>query len=168
MFKLIGTNVVISKGFDGAPALKYSDDGKSVRFRIGKKVYDTRAENNTRWVNITLKAFGDVCERIKKMKLKDGSFVNFEGRYDEDVWEDQNTHEKKSMPVVILDDIEYASSGGGNSQNNNSSGQPQNGGNTPPAQTSNDGNPAQQSANQGGDNFTGYAAFGTGDYFDEN
>ena len=46
MLKVIATDAVISKGYDGAPALKYSESGESVRFRIGKKVYDTRAENN--------------------------------------------------------------------------------------------------------------------------
>ena len=71
MFKVIATDVVISKGYDGAPALKFSENGESVRFRIGKKVYDTRAENNTRWVNLSVKAFGPVCERIKKMQLKE-------------------------------------------------------------------------------------------------
>lgn len=70
MFKVIATDVVISKGYDGAPALKFSENGESVRFRIGKKVYDTRAENNTRWVNLSAKAFGPVCERIKRCSLK--------------------------------------------------------------------------------------------------
>ena len=113
MFKVIATDVVISKGYDGAPALKFSENGESVRFRIGKKVYDTRAENNTRWVNLSVKAFGPVCERIKKMQLKESSFINILGRLDEDVWEDSTTHEKRSAMVVILDEIEYCSSGGG-------------------------------------------------------
>ena len=52
MFKVIATDVVISKGFDGAPALKFSEKGDNVRFRIGKRVYDARAENNSRWVNL--------------------------------------------------------------------------------------------------------------------
>ena len=73
MFKVIATDVVISKGFDNAPALRFSEKGDSVRFRIGKKVYDTRAENNTRWFNVPVKAFGDVCERIKKMQLTPSS-----------------------------------------------------------------------------------------------
>ena len=95
MFKVIATDVVISKGYDGAPALRFSENGESVRFRIGKKVYDTRAENNTRWVNLSVKAFGPVCERIKKMQLKESSFINILGRLDEDVWEDSTTHEKE-------------------------------------------------------------------------
>lgn len=110
---MISRNGILScKGFDGAPALKFSETGESVRFRFGKKVYDTHAENNTRWVNMTVKAFGPVCERIKKMKLKEGSFVNLTGRLDEDSWVDQNTNETKSMMVIILDEIEYAGGGG--------------------------------------------------------
>lgn len=111
MFKVIATEVVISKGFEGAPALRFSENGDSVRFRIGKKVYDTRAENNHRWVNLSVKAFGPLCERIKKMQLKEGSFVNLLGRLDEDVWEDAATHERKSAMVVILDEIEYCAAG---------------------------------------------------------
>ena len=105
MFKVIATEVVISKGFEGAPALRFSENGDSVRFRIGKKVYGTRAENNHRWVNLSVKAFGPLCERIKKMQLKEGSFVNLLGRLDEDVWEDAATHERTVAMVVILYDI---------------------------------------------------------------
>ena len=72
--------------------------GRASGFRIGKKVYDTRAENNTRWVNLSVKAFGPVCERIKKMQLKESSFINILGRLDEDVWEDSTTHEKNEAP----------------------------------------------------------------------
>ena len=152
MFKVIATDVVISKGFDGAPALKFSEKGDSVRFRVGKKVYDTRAENNSRWVNLSVKAFGAVCERIQKMKLKESSFVNILGRLDEDVWEDPETHEKKSAMVVILDEIEYCASG---------SNQPKDNGNTTSAELAVA--QAQQdkdasSAPEGG--FTGYEPFG--------
>lgn len=162
MFKVIATDVVISKGFDGAPALKFSENGESVRFRIGKKVYDTRAENNTRWVNLSVKAFGPICERIKKMQLKESSFVNILGRLDEDVWGDATTHEKKSAMVVILDEIEYCSSGGGNKQSKDANAS------DPKAQ-----NKAQQAAppatpgdEPGG--FTGFEPFGGGNsFFDE-
>lgn len=105
MLKVFATQVVISRGYDGAAAIKFSEKGDAVRFRIGKKVYDPNAENNARWVNLAVKGFGPICERIKKMQLKDGSFVNLIGRLDEDVWEDQQTHEKKSAMVIILDDM---------------------------------------------------------------
>lgn len=186
MFKVIATDAVISKGYDGAPALKYSESGESVRFRIGKKVYDTRAKNNHRWVNLSVKAFGAVCDRIKKMQVKEGSFINILGRLDEDVWEDQTTHEKKSAIVVILDEIEYCASGANRQQKestedaasapqaNNANGgftgnsfpggtQPQQGFAGVPQNTQ----PAQAAGNAGG-NFTGYEPFGgVNSFFDE-
>lgn len=158
MFKVIATDVAISKGYDGAPALKFTESGESVRFRIGKKVYDTRAENNARWMNISVKAFGPVCERIKKMQLKESSFINILGRLDEDIWEDSVTHEKKSAMVIILDEIEFCSSGGGKQKNVNAEGQPK------AAATS---APVSAGSEMPG-NFTGFEAFGgVNSFFDE-
>ena len=156
MFKVIATDAVISKGFEGAPALRYSDSGESVRFRIGKKVYDTRAENNHRWVNLSVKAFGGICERIKKMQLKEGAFVNVLGRLDEDVWEDAATHEKKSAMVVILDEIEFCS--GGNRQQKDST-----------EHTAAPQQPVQAPAvAPTGEGFTGFEPFGgINSFFDE-
>lgn len=158
MFKVIATDVVISKGYDGAPALKFTESGESVRFRIGKKVYDTRAENNARWMNISVKAFGPVCERIKKMQLKESSFINILSQLDEDIWEDSVTHEKKSAMVIILDEIEFCSSGGGKQKNVNAEGQPK------AAATS---APVSAGSEMPG-NFTGFEAFGgVNSFFDE-
>ena len=152
MLEVIATSAVVSRGYDGAAALRFSEKGDAVRFRIGKKVYDTRAENNTRWINLTVKAFGDICERIKKMQLKEGSFINFRGRLDEDVWTDQQTGESKSTMVVVLDDIEYA---GGKPKENQESNKQQNGtapntGAAAPAQPA-----AQSAAGQTPNGFTG-------------
>lgn len=158
MLKVFSTNVVVSKGYDGAPALKYSDDGKSVRFRIGKKVYDSRADNNARWLNYSVKAFNDVCERIKKMQLKEGSFINIIGRLDEDSWTDQNTGETKTATVIILDDLEYA----GFAKPKDSSSTPNAAGN---AGNTNSPTPPEQDP-VASDNFTGYENFG-GSIFDE-
>ena len=157
MLKVFGTQVVISRGYDGAAAIKFSEKGDAVRFRIGKKVYDPNATDNTRWINLAVKGFGPICERIKKMQLKEGSFVNFVGRLDEDVWEDSETKEKKSVTVVILDDIEYASGGGKSKDTSNT------------AQTSNNAQTASstEATNSGG--FTGFEAFGgSNPFFDEN
>lgn len=157
MLKVFGTQVVISRGYDGAAAIKFSEKGDSVRFRIGKKVYDPSASDNTRWINLAVKGFGPICERIKKMQLKEGSFVNFVGRLDEDVWEDSKTKEKKSTTVIILDDIEYAS-GGSNSKD------PQN---TSKTAYNAQATPSTASANKGG--FTGFEPFGGNNpFFDEN
>lgn len=155
MFKVFATDVVVSKGYDNSSALKFSDDGTSVRFRIGKKVYDTRAENNTRWVNVSVKAFGTVCERIKKMQLKEGSFIHIAGRLDEDNWVDQTTNEKKSQIVIILDEVEYASGGNKSTKDNQQTG-------TAPAST-----PAAPASNpESSPNFEGYTPFGGGSFFD--
>ena len=164
MLEVIATSAVVSRGYDGAAALRFSEKGDAVRFRIGKKVYDTRAENNTRWINLTVKAFGDICERIKKMQLKEGSFINFRGRLDEDVWTDQQTGESKSTMVVVLDDIEYA---GGKPKENQESNKQQNGtasntGAAAPAQPA-----AQSAAGQAPNGFTGYEPFGGGSFFSE-
>lgn len=157
MLKVFGTQVVISRGYDGAAAIKFSEKGDAVRFRIGKKVYDPSASDNTRWINLAAKGFGPICERIKKMQLKEGSFVNFVGRLDEDVWEDSKTKEKKSTTVIILDDIEYASSGSNSKDPQNTAKTANN------AQTT----PSTASATNGG--FTGFEAFGGNNpFFDEN
>lgn len=155
MFKVIATDVVVSKGYDNAPALRFSENGDSVRFRIGKKVYDTRAENNTRWVNIAVKGFGEICTRIQKMQLKEGSFIHLIGRLDEEHWTDQASGEQKSQMTIILDEIEYASGGGKPKET-----QTQN-------QAANAGTQAvpQNAAPEASANFMGYTPFPGGSFF---
>lgn len=112
MLKFFASNVVVSKGYQNSPAVKFSEKGDFVRFRVGQKVYDPRAEDNHRWVNMTIKCFdASLVDRIRKMGLKEGSFISLSGRYDEDVWEDEESKEKRSMPCVILEELEF--SGGG-------------------------------------------------------
>ena len=124
MLKIFASNVVVSKGYQNSPALKFSEKGDFVRFRVGQKVYDPRAEDNHRWINLTIKCFdASLVDRIRKMGLKEGSFISLSGRYDEDVWEDEESHEKRSMPVIILDELEFSGGGkrSGDGQNANSS-----------------------------------------------
>ena len=160
MLKVFATQVVISRGYDNKPAISITrgnDSAASVRFRIGKKVYDPKADNNARWLNYSVKGFGPIVNRIEKMQLKEGSFVNIMGRLDEDSWVDKESNETKSCTVIILDEIEYAS-GGGKSNNGNAT----NG-------TSNQA-PAQAFAANSGDNgggFTGYEPFGGNSFFDD-
>ncbi len=185
MFKTFATNVVVSKGYEGAASLKFSENGESVRFRIGQKVYDSRVEGNYRWLNISVKAFGSVCERIKKMKLKEGSFVNLTARLDEEKWTDQETKKEKSQHVLIVEDIEYAYVGksgenqntGQNQSQRQLAGQPQQAapaGATPanPGQASAADQaatqPAPQQANpMESDGFMGFEAFGGNNLFQE-
>jgi single-stranded DNA-binding protein len=175
MIKMIVTKAVISKGFDGAAALRFSEntESPSVRFRIGVMVYDKRAEREHRFVNLGVKAFGYLTERIKNMKLDAGSYVNIIGRYDEDTWEDQNSHEKKSAPVLIVDEIEYGSNsanggGNGNGRQNGDSGGAAGGSYTGNTQNSAAALPVGNSGRQP-DGFTGYETFGgPNPFFSEN
>ena len=155
MLKVIATDVVISKGYDNAPALRFSENGDCVRFRIGKKVYDSRAENNVRWVNIAVKGFGELCARIQKMQLKEGSFVHLMGRLDEDSWLDQSSGEQKSQMVIILDEIEYASGGS----------KPKEIQQTIQTQDSGASSETQKAPQETSQNFMGYAPFAGGSFF---
>lgn len=169
MLKMIITEAVVSKGYDGAPAIRfYEGDGSNqiANFRIGKRVYDSKADNNHRWVNLNVKAFGDMCERIKRMKLKEGSYINLIARYDEETWTTKDTHETRTGAVLYLEEIEYA--GGGNGQKNGQSGSgdsaAQNGGAPSPQGQQCPAQPPQGQAPQasapmpGG--FTGFESFG--------
>jgi len=129
MFRAIVTNAIISKGFDGADALRFSasENNNSVQFKFGHRVYDSRVEGNHRFINMAAKAFGPVCERIQKMKLKEGSYVNLEGRIDEETWEEKG--QKRSRMVIIVDEIEFASNGNGKNGNNGNNGNAVNNGN---------------------------------------
>lgn len=187
MIKMLITDAVVSRGYDGAPAIRFYDgEGGSTQianFRIGKRVYDSREQDNHRWLNFQVKAFGDVCDRIKRMKLKEGSYVTLIARYDEDTWEDKNTHEKRTGVVLILEEIEFSGSGGGQKSNQNGTGgsaapqggdpqgAPQQVGQGYPQQQVGQGHPPQGVPGQTGqpsgmapgpmpENFTGYTPFG--------
>lgn len=164
MLKIFASNVVVSQGYQNSPALKFSDKGDFVRFRVGQKVYDPRAKDNHRWINLTIKCFdASLVDRIRKMGLKEGSFISLSGRYDEDVWEDEESHEKRSMPVIILDELEFSGGGkrSGDGQNANSSK------GTPFANPAPTAAPVVgfQGGNQMPGNFTGYEGFGGGNNF---
>lgn len=115
MMKIFISDAVVSRGYDGAPAIRFfnsENGGEFAVFQVGKRKYDSREENNHRWVNLKVKAFGDICERIKKMKLKEGSFITLCGDYDEERWTDKTTGEVRSAPVISLDDIKFSHTGG--------------------------------------------------------
>lgn len=112
MVTVVASEVFVCKGKDNEPGLKYAKNGQAVQFNISWKVYDPNAEGESRLIFYHVKAFGQVCERIKKMNVKEGSCINFVGRLDEDVWEDRNTGGINHRNTIILSDIEYARSGG--------------------------------------------------------
>lgn len=153
MLEAIITGAVISKGYEDAPTIKYSDSGKAVFFRIGKRVYDPQAEDNHRWINLSIKGFGDMPERVKKMQLKESSFINIRGRLDEDVWTDNSGNTRRSI-VVVAEDIEYA---GGSPKEGSASSKT---GDPAPA-------PAPVPQEDPSGEFTGYEVFGGTSFFDD-
>ena len=104
------TKAVVSPGYDKTEALKFSESGESVRFRIGIPHYDANAENNTYWENETVKAFGSVCEQIKKMKLKEGAVIALAGEKIFDSWEDEEGEIKHASAIKVLK-VDYVGSG---------------------------------------------------------
>lgn len=150
MLVVLMTGVMISKGYQDEPAIKTSDSGKAVWFRVGKKVYDPQAKDNRRWINLDIKGFNNMVERIQKMQLKEGVYVNIRGRLDEDVWEDSSGATRKKL-VVIAEDIEYA---GGKAKEDSEEAEPARQPEEAPISTEAPGE------------FTGYESFGGTDFFD--
>ena len=160
MRKIILTPCFVSKGYKSEEALRFSQEGTMVQFRVGMKVYDKRAPENSRWINLNVKAFGQQCERVKSMLLKAGSMIGIEGKFDIDTWEDETSKEKKSAPVMILDDIEYAG-GTGKKSSSNENGSTADGTSTEQGNTAPEKQPQKQdSIPENMDNFTGYEPFG--------
>lgn len=48
MLKTIITDAIVSPGYEGSPALKFSEKGDVARFRIGKKLYDPKGGQQPR------------------------------------------------------------------------------------------------------------------------
>lgn len=175
MMKIFISDAVVSRGYDGAPAIRLfnsENGGEFAVFQVGIRKYDSRAENNHRWVNLKVKAFGDLCERIKKMSLKEGSFISLCGDYDEERWTDKDTGEGRSAPVIVLDDIKFSHTGGqkkeqnGNGQDTGGQGQ-QGCSQAPGASQAAPAAPAQssqtmQATTEMPQNFTGYESFSGG------
>lgn len=165
MLKFFASDVVVSKGYQNSPAIKFSEKGDFVRFRVGQKVYDPRAADNHRWINITIKCFdASLVDRIRKMGLKEGSFINLSGRYDEDVWEDEETKEKRSMPCVILDDLEYSGGGKCSGDGQKATSNQSSSAATTAAPAASPASAPQENFQMPG-NFTGYESFGGGNNF---
>ena len=99
MLQLV-TDAVISKGYGGAPAFHSSEDGRMLSFKIGCKVYDKRADKETRWVNFNVNAFDDLAERVRRMNLKEGSHINVMGNFDMKPWVNRarSPHGRPSEP----------------------------------------------------------------------
>ncbi len=110
MVKVFGANAIVGKnGSDDENPVQEFSEGKIASIRVGYTVFDPTMEGEKRWVNVTLKAFGTMAERLKNMKLRRGSNVCFSGELDISEWEKDGV--KKSAPVIVLADIRYQNGG---------------------------------------------------------
>lgn len=126
LLSLTASDVFISKGYGEKPAIQfYEGEKSSMRFRISAKRYDPSADNNTRWLNMTVKGFGEVCEQAKSMKLKEGSCITIIGELMEDHWHDTQRDEDCSEIVLNAKLIRYGGNGGGKKDSNAANGQSQ-------------------------------------------
>ena len=163
MNKLIITKAIVSKGYDNAPAIKFNGkegNAATARFRIGEKQYDSKAENHTRWMNWNIVAYGHMCERVEKMQLKEGSYINLVGRITEETFTEQQSQKEITYPLVILEDIEYAMTGG-KKDNEQESTKSETSGNT-----SGSTKPADAKAQSEG-GFEGFQPYGGAPFYDE-
>ena len=111
MNKAVFIDVVVSAGYKGEPAVRINEEGTVASFRFGERIFDPKAENKTRWMNMTAKLFGKACQTVQKMELKGGSHVTMFGELSEDEWVDNATGETKKRSVFIANEIYFASSG---------------------------------------------------------
>lgn len=163
MNKLFITQAIVSKGYENAPAIKFNGkegNAATARFRIGEKQYDSKAENHTRWMNWNVVAYGHMCERVEKMQLKEGSYINLVGRITEETFTEQQSQKEITYPVLILEDIEYGMTGG-KKENEQDAAKENTSGNTSGSATTSDAN----AQTEGG--FEGFQPYSGAAFYDE-
>lgn len=73
MMKIFISDAVVSKGYDGAPAIRFfnsENGGEFAVFQVGNRKYDSREENNHRWVNLKIKGNTGTENCVQKMSLR--------------------------------------------------------------------------------------------------
>ena len=111
MNKLIVTTATVQRGYQDAPAIKYfGEENSCAEFTASEPYFDPKAEKHTSWNNWSVKAFRSMCDKIKKMGLKEGSRITFCGSVRTEKWRSKDGDSRQRF-YVMLEDIEYASAG---------------------------------------------------------
>ena len=79
MMKIFISDAVVSRGYDGAPAIRLfnsENGGEFAVFQVGIRKYDSRAENNHRWVNPEGQGLRRPL-RAHQENVAQGGFVHF-------------------------------------------------------------------------------------------
>ncbi len=161
----IEQKAVVCKGFDNNEPLRFSETGESVCFRVSIPHYDPNAEDKTFWENATLKAYGSVCEEIKRLDLKAGSCISYVGKKIVGTFPDSEGEIKKKIFIKLLE-VNFALSGNGrrstssdDAETENQPTKPKVSGNATSAKA-----PSKKSATES-ENFGGYAPIAGYDEF---
>ena len=112
MVKTFVTNGVVSKGYDGAEAIRVNEGKTVATFQVGVSKYDKRAEGNRRWVNFQCKVVGERnVANLLAMKVGANAHNNISGELDVESWTNKEGKTMKTT-VIIVDNngIEYAAS----------------------------------------------------------
>lgn len=111
---IILPDAIVSKGYNGAPAVRFSEDGTRASASVGYPSYAKDAPNNTKWNNFHVMFPQGMLDKVRRMKLKEYSHITLAGEYD--LWErvDRETGEIKPTPTLRAFHIEYARSGARN------------------------------------------------------
>lgn len=116
MFKIDGIDVKICNPRErGQPAVEFgkNENKKSwARLRIGTPHYDSKSENKTHWMNLSVKAYGAVADRMKNMNLRAGQYIHIFGMLQEDHWPDSEVEGKEHYrPYIYVTGVDYTVSG---------------------------------------------------------
>ena len=121
---VVEQKAVVCKGYDNNEALKFSETGESVCFRVSIPLYDANAEDKTYWENATLKAYGSVCEEIKRLGVKAGDCISYIGKKIVGTFPDSEGEIKKKVFIKLLE-VNFAYSGSGKRNNSGNDGESQ-------------------------------------------
>lgn len=108
MDNIIISKAIISKDFNGSQPVRFgvTENGSMfARFRVGTKKYDKNAQNNVRWQNYTVFAYGKVAARLEKVSPTEGMSLSLIGEFSMETWTDKQgvVHE---TPTVFLQGFE--------------------------------------------------------------
>lgn len=79
---ICGARVIASKGQDVVQFGKTDKGSGTATFRIAEEIYDPKYPNKKRYNNFFVEAHGFMADRITKMKLANGSYVNITCKLD--------------------------------------------------------------------------------------
>lgn len=70
-------NARINRGYQDKPAITINEQGTFAFFQVSVPKYDAKAENKTKWINISVRVLNKkIVERIQKLNLTEGAYLN--------------------------------------------------------------------------------------------